>query len=96
MLARIVGRACRSVVDPAHISSEDSPEERLRATRLKKLLAEKDPKVELEIAVRRAMAVLAQCGTPEARDVLRELANRDPVGDVSRLASAALAQMPAP
>jgi WD40 repeat protein len=86
-------RPVRSLVDPDHVAKEDSPDERQRIKELKKLLAEKDPTVELEIAMRRAVSVLAQTGSTEARDVLRQLAERDPKGDVASLASVALARL---
>jgi hypothetical protein len=42
------------------------------------------------VAIRRAVAVLARIGTPEATQALKDLAAADPNGDVARLASAAL------
>lgn len=81
-------RPVTSLVDPNR--QEDSTKKTQRSMRLAKLLAEKDPTVELEIAVRRAVSVLAQAGTPEAVKVLQELAEGNPAGDVGRLASTAL------
>jgi WD40 repeat protein len=86
-------RPVRSLVDPEHVAKEDSPDEKQRVKKLKTLLAEKDTKVELEIAVRRAMSVLAQIGTPRARNVLQELSERDPTRELGRFASAALARL---
>jgi WD40 repeat protein len=86
-------RPFRSLVDPNHIAKDDSAEERQRAKQLKKLLAAKDPKVALEIAARRAMSVLAQIGTPEATALLQELVDRDPTGEVARVAADALARL---
>ncbi|MFN0052286.1 MAG: M56 family metallopeptidase, partial [Planctomycetales bacterium] len=83
-------RPVHSVVDPDILLEGNSPEESARIKRLKKVLAEKDPKVELAITVRRAVSLLAQLGTPEARRLLEELAERDSQGDLGRFATAAL------
>lgn len=83
----------RSLVDTNHVAKHDSAEDRQRASKLMKLLANKDPKVELEIAVRRAMSALAQSGTSSARAALQEVADRDPTGQLGGLASSALARL---
>jgi WD40 repeat protein len=49
---------------------------------------------ERPIAARRAVAVLSQIGTPNARRVLEELAKREPTGDISALAAAAQSRIP--
>ena len=50
----------------------------------------KDPKVESAVAVRRAISVLAQLGTPDAIGLLKNLAEQDSKKDVGRFAAAAL------
>lgn len=56
---------------------------------MKKILIDRDPKVESAIDARRAFSVLARVGTPDAIAVLHELATRDPNGELGRLAAAA-------
>jgi hypothetical protein len=57
---------------------------------MKKLLIDKDPAVESSVAVRRAISLLAQFGTPEATGLLKSLADQDPKRDIGRFATAAL------
>lgn len=83
-------RPVSSVIDVNRVNKEDPPEERQRLKQLKKLLAEKDPRIELQVVVRRAMSVLVQIGTDEAQNLLQELAERNPTSDVGKLAAAAL------
>jgi RNA polymerase sigma factor (sigma-70 family) len=80
----------RSVIDLDRVAEGSSDEEIQRLRRMKKLLINKDPKVESAVAVRRAISVLAQLGTPDAIGLLNNLAEQDPKRDVGRLATAAL------
>ena len=52
---------------------------------MKTLLIDKDPKVESAVAVRRAISLLAQLGTPDAIGLLKNLAEQDPKRDVGRI-----------
>jgi hypothetical protein len=65
-------------------------EEIQRLRRMKTLLVNKDQTIESAVAVRRAVSVLAQIGTPDAIRLLRDLAAQDPKKDVARFASAAV------
>jgi hypothetical protein len=60
---------------------------------MKKLLITRDPRVESAIAVRRAIALLAQVGTPDAIALLNDLAQQDPKREVARLATTALERL---
>ncbi len=60
---------------------------------MKTLLIHKDPKVESAIAVRRAVSLLAQIGTPDAIGLLKNLVEQDPKRDVGRIATAALKRL---
>ena len=57
---------------------------------MKRLLITKDPKVASAIAVRRAISLLAQIGTPAAIGLLKNLAEREPSRDVAQIAASAL------
>lgn len=83
-------RPVKSLIDTNHIAEGISDEENQRQLRMKKLLAAKDPKVELTIVARRAVSVLEQIGTPAATQLLNELANRDANGDLATLVAKAL------
>ena len=63
---------------------------------MKTLLVNKDPKVESAVAVRRAISLLAQLGTPDAIGLLNNLAEQDPKRDVGRFATAALDRLRIP
>ncbi|MHB1559070.1 MAG: sigma-70 family RNA polymerase sigma factor [Isosphaeraceae bacterium] len=82
-------RPLTSVVDLDRTEPGLPGEETERRRRMKKLLIDKDPKLETAVGVRRAFSVLARVGTPEAIAVLDELATRDPNGEFGRLAAAA-------
>jgi WD40 repeat protein len=81
-----------TVVDPDRISAGSTEQETNRLKRLKKVLLNKDAKTKSLAAVMRALSLLAEIGTPQAIQVLEELANRNPKDDVSRLAAATLAR----
>ena len=58
--------------------------------RLKKLLVEKPQSNTIRAAAaRRAVALLSGLGTPAARALLKELAERDPTSELGSLAAAA-------
>ncbi len=82
-------RSLTSVVDLDRTEPGLPGEESERRRRMKKILIDRDPKIESAIVARRAFSVLARVGTPDAIAVLDELARRDPNGEVGRLAVAA-------
>jgi RNA polymerase sigma factor (sigma-70 family) len=86
-------RPVTTVIDLDRVAAGTPDEEIQRLRRMKRLLIAKDPKVESAIAVRRAIALLAQIGTPEAIGLLNNLAEQDLQRDVGRFASAALARL---
>jgi len=83
-------RPVRTVIDLDRVAEGSSPEEIQRLRRMKKLLINKDPKVQSAVAVRRAISLLAQLGTPDAVGLLKNLAEQDPKRDVAQFATAAL------
>jgi len=83
-------RSIHSVIDLDRASAGLSVDELSSQKRMKKLLVEKHTGVEETITVRRAIAVLAEIGTPEAVALLKEIAQRDPDGEMSQLAGTTL------
>lgn len=79
-----------TVMDLDHIDEGKPREEIQRVRRMKKILVNKDPAIESAVAVRRAVSLLAQIGTPGAMGLLKDLAEREPKRDVARFAAAAL------
>jgi hypothetical protein len=86
-------RPLRTMIDLDHVTPGTSVEEIQRLRRMKKLLITRDPRVESAIAVRRAIALLAQIGTPDAIALLNDLAQQDPKREVARLATTALERL---
>ena len=86
-------RAVKTVVDLDRVAEGSSDEEAQRRRRLTTLLVEKDPKVKLAIGVRRAVSLLAQIGTPDAIESLKELAKQGATTEMGRLATAALGRL---
>jgi WD40 repeat protein len=86
-------RAVKTLVDLDRIAEAGSDDETQRRRRLAKLLVERDPKVKLEIGVRRAVSLLAQIGTPDAITSLKGLSEQSPKTDVGRFAAAALERL---
>lgn len=82
-------RPVTSLIDPDRADKDNTPDEALRLKRMKRLLADRDPKIEIEVVAKRAIALLGLVGTPEAIKLLDELAKRDPNGELGRLATAA-------
>ena len=82
----------KTVVDLDRIAEGSSGEEAQRRRRLTRLLVEKDPKVKLAIGVKRAVSLLAQIGTPDAIELLKELAEQRPKSEIGRLAAASFAR----
>jgi len=83
-------RSIHSVIDLDRASADLSGEEASSQRRMKKLLVEKHTGIEETITVRRAFAVLAEIGTPEAVALLKEIAERDPDSEMSQLAAGTL------
>jgi hypothetical protein len=83
-------RTINSVIDIDRASAGLSAEEASNQRRMKKLLVEKHTGVEQIITARRAFAVLAEIGTPEAVALLKEIAERDPDSEMSQLAAGTL------
>ena len=85
-------RPVMSVIDLDRADLGIPGEETERRRRMKKLLIDKDPKVESSIAIRRVVSVLARIGSPDAIAILEDLVRRDPKGDLGRFATAAIAR----
>ena len=83
-------RLVSKVFDLDRIAKGQSAEEAAERQRLARKLAEKNETVALSCAVRRAVALLSQLDTADARQLLKDLTERDPKGELGRLASAAL------
>jgi len=83
-------RQVKSIVDPAQLSDEKSPEAAQRLDRLKKRLADNDPQIASAVTVRRAISLLAKIGTPAATRLLEDMQNRDVGGPLGQIAAAAL------
>ncbi len=86
-------RAVKTVIDLDRVDTRNSAQEIERLRRMKTLLIHKDPKVESAIAVRRAVSLLAQIGTPDAIGLLKNLVEQDPKSDLGRIATAALKRL---
>jgi WD40 repeat protein len=78
------------VIDIDRTSSKISVEDARKQQELLKRLDSHDKSVARAITIRRAISVLAQLGTVDALDLLKELSQRAPNEDVRRLATAAL------
>ena len=89
-------RPVKTVMDLDRVSEGESPKEIQRRRRMKTLLADKDPTFALTAVVRRAISLLAQLDTPEATELLKTLAERDPKSDVGHLATTALNRLRTP
>ena len=83
-------RAVTTVIDLDHVDEGKSTDEIDRLRRMKRLLITKDPNVESAIAVRRAISLLAQIGTPAAIGLIKNLVERKPRRDVAQIAASAL------
>jgi len=83
-------RPVETLIDLDRPDEGVGPGEFRRRKRLKQILVDKEPAVERHVTARRALSVLAQCNVPAAVQVLKELAERDPDGDLGRLARSAL------
>jgi WD40 repeat protein len=82
-------RAVKFVIDTGSTGGAFG-EEAARRQRLAKLLVDKQTNAIRSATARRAMSLLVQINTPEAIELLKELATRDPSGDIGRQAAAAL------
>lgn len=83
-------RHVESLLDPREVDEADTAQEAFRTRSLKGLLIEKDPRIERPIAYRRAVALLARIGSPEAVDALELLASEAETGEIADLATAYL------
>ncbi len=83
-------RSVQSVIDPEREGRHPSAEESERRTRMMQAMTERSPKVKSINTIRRAIALLINVGTPAARQVLEDLASRDPNGELGKLANSAL------
>jgi WD40 repeat protein len=95
LIAEKLSRA-KSIVSPDYVTAGLAPEEIRRLERLQRQLADGNPEVERAVTVRRAVSLLAQIGTPDARQLLEDVAARDPAGDLGRIATFALKQIRLP
>ncbi len=83
-------RLINKVLDLDRIAKGVTEEEAAERQRLARVLAEKNEHVALTHVIRRAVALLSQLNTADSRRLLKELAERDPAGELGRLAAAAL------
>lgn len=83
-------RRITKVIDLDRIAKGQSEEEAAERQKLARLMVKKNDNVALSHVVRRAVSVLSQLGTAEALQLLKALAERDPKGDLERLAADAL------
>ena len=79
-----------TIVDPDRADEGATVEEVQRRKRLSKRLGNKEPLVVRAVTARRALALLAQLGTPDSIRLLKDLVTQDPKGELGRLAAAAL------
>jgi hypothetical protein len=86
-------RPVTTVLDVGRVDEGQAPEELQQRRRGKKLLIDQEPAIESSVAVRRAIALLAQLGTPDAIALLDDLANQPAPSDVRRIARAALTRL---
>jgi hypothetical protein len=86
-------RPVKTVIDLDRIDTRNSVEETQRRRRMRRILIDKDPKLESAIAVRRAISLLAQIATPDAVGLLKNLVEQDPNTEVARLAGNALKRL---
>jgi WD40 repeat protein len=80
-------RPIKDMLEPDPPVPPESVEEQYRLRQLKTQLANGDKSVQRAVAVRRAMSVLTDIGTPEALNVLKDIANQNSSSDISRLAA---------
>jgi WD40 repeat protein len=85
-------RPVKSIADLDRLIEGESSEEAQRRKRLQKMLIQKDSRTESRSAVQRAISVLEQIGTGDARKLLEELVAKDPDGKLASLARAPLAR----
>jgi hypothetical protein len=85
-------RSVTSFIDLDAVDPGAAPEDAQRTRRLKQQLIEKDPAIESTLTARRAIGLLFELRTPEARDLLEELA-ADPDSDLGRLAAEAVSAL---
>ena len=86
-------RPVRTIFDLDHVDKTSSSEESQSQKRMRKILADKDPKIETAITVRRCICVLEQLRTPAAVQLLKELAVNEQVETISQYANAALIRL---
>jgi hypothetical protein len=80
----------KTVIDTDRLTAGASEEETARRIKLLRTRTQKDPTVQFVLAIRRALTVLAEIGTPAAIELLDELAKKDQKGTIGQLAAAAL------
>ena len=83
-------RLINKVMDLDRIAKGVSEEEAAERQRLARVLDEKNERVALSYVIRRAVALLSQLNTADSRRLLKELAERDPDGELGRMVAAAL------
>ena len=83
-------RSVQSAIDPEREGRHPLAAESERRTRMMQAMTERSPKVKSVNTIRRAIALLIDARTPAARQLLEDLASRDPNGELGRLANSAL------
>lgn len=86
-------RPVKSIFDLNSRGEGESSEDSQRRQRLEKLLIKKDAGVESRHAVQRAISVLEQVGTDDARKLLEELVAKDPDAELAAIARASLGRI---
>jgi hypothetical protein len=87
--------AIKTVIDLDHAAEGISAEEAGRRRRLVQTAIAKHSGVEATVTVRRAISLLAELGTPSARELLNELADQKTNADIRQVAAAAIQRLEA-
>jgi WD40 repeat protein len=83
-------RPITDIVDSAYVTEGYPEDEKQHIEDLQRLLAEEAPQVMHAVTFRRAVSLLEQIDTPDARQALKDVIVRNPAGDAARVAAAAL------
>lgn len=83
-------RPVKSIHDLDRVGEEESSDDVQRRKRLQTVLIKKDPRVESRHAVQRAVSVLEQIGTDDARKLLEELAAKSANAELAAIARESL------
>ena len=79
-----------TLFDLEYVAPEKSADEIGRMRRMKRMLISRDPRVESADVFRRAISLLVRIGSEEARQLLLQLSEKNPGGDVEQIVNRAL------